>query len=321
MNETLRKKTGEIFSKTTAQFVLLILIIFFAIDLQEMFFSFSNLISIVRQVSTMGIAALGISFIMITGNLDFSTGAIYAFVGTFTAAVHSRGVPVYLAMSMAILIGIGIFCITCWVSTTFSISRLVVSMAMSTTIGGLSTIIADNKTVYGLPDTVKWLGQGYVWRIPISTIIFITLAVIVAFVLNKTYFGRYLFAVGGSDVVARLSGINVNKIKYFSSIIAGFLVSIAGLVSMSRTFSGSPYAGSSLSPDVISSAVLGGVSVMGGTGKTSGLVTGVIIMGTLSVGLNMMNMNTNSQDIFKGGMLLLAVILDSRSKMMKRKTV
>ncbi len=314
MNSRFLEKTINVMKKTTAQLILVALIIFFAIQIKGVFFTPTNLISIVRQVSTMGIAALGISFLMITGNLDFSTGAIYAFVGTFSAFLHLHGWGIYLAMGAAVLLGVLIFCITCWVSIAFKINRLVISMAMGTTITGLSTIIAANKTLYGLPDSIKWLGQGYVWIIPVSSIIFVALALVVAFVLNKTYFGRYLFAVGGSDVVARLSGINVNKIKYISSIIAGLLVSIAGLVAMSRTFSGSPYAGSSLSTDVISAAVLGGVSVMGGTGKTSGLVTGVIIMGTLSVGLNMMNMNTNSQDIFKGGMLLLAVILDSRSK-------
>lgn len=312
------QRTGSVLKKMTVQIILVALVIFFAIQIGWVFFNPTNLISIVRQVSTMGIAALGISFLMITGNLDFSTGAIYAFVGTFSAFLHLQGLNIYPAMGISILLGILIFCFTCWISITFNINRLVVSMAMGTTITGLSTIIAGNKTLYGLPDSIKWLGQGYVWIIPVSTIIFVVLAIVVAFVLNKTYFGRYLFAVGGSDKVARLSGINVNKIKYISSIIAGLLVSIAGLVSMSRTFSGSPYAGSSLSTDVISAAVLGGVSVMGGTGKTSGLVTGVIIMGTLSVGLNMMNMNTNSQDIFKGGMLLLAVIVDSRSKIVPK---
>lgn len=304
--------------KMTAQLILVALIAFFAIQVKGVFFTTNNLISIVRQVSTMGIAALGISFLMITGNLDFSTGAVYAFVGTFSAFMHKQGWNIYLSTGTALCLGILIFCITCWVSIAFKINRLVISMAMGTTIAGLSAIIAGNKTIYGLPETVKWLGQGYVWIIPVSSIIFVLLAIAVAFVLNKTYFGRYLFAVGGNETVARLSGINVNKIKYLSSIIAGLLVSIAGLVSMSRTFSGSPYAGSSLSTDVISAAVLGGVSIMGGTGKTSGLVTGVIIIGTLSVGLNMMNMNTNSQDIFKGAMLVLAVILDSRSKMQLR---
>ena len=103
-------------------------------------------------------------------------------------------------------------------------------------------------------------------------------------------------------------------IKYIASALCGLLAGLAGLVAMSRTFAGSPYAGSSIAMDVISAAVLGGVSIMGGTGKTSGLVTGVIIMGTLTVGLTMMNMDQNFQDIFKGMMLIVAVVLDSRSK-------
>lgn len=312
--KTVLTEAKRICKKSTAQLILIVLIIYFAIECKGIFFTTGNLISIVRQVSTMGIAALGISFLMITGNLDFSTGAVYAFVGTFAALLYSLGFHITIAMVAALLAGIAIFCITCWISITFKIGRLVISMAMGTAVSGLSCILAGNKTLYGLPESIKWLGQGYIWIIPISTIIFICCAIIVAFVLNKTYFGRYLFAVGGSDDVARLSGIHVNKIKYISSIIAGFLVGVAGLVCMSRTFSGSPYAGSSLSTDVISAAVLGGVSVMGGTGKTFGIVTGVIIIGTLAVGLNMMGLNTNSQDIFKGIMLLLAVVLDALSK-------
>ena len=211
--------------------------------------------------------------------------------------------------------GIALFCLSCWVSDRFAISRLVISMAVGTAVSGLSCIIAQNKTIYGLPDSIKWLGQGYLFDIiPISTLIFLALAVLVSFVLRRTYLGRYLFAVGGSEDVARLSGINVTKIKYIASIIAGFLVGVAGLVCMSRTFSGSPFAGGSLSTDVISAALLGGVSVTGGTGKTSGIVTGVIIIGTLSVSLNMMGLNSNSQDIFKGGMMLLAVVVGAFSK-------
>ena len=284
-----------------------------------MFFSAGNLISIVRQVSTMGIAALGISFLMITGNLDFSTGQVYAFVGTLTAFLHAAGLNIVVSMAIALLAGVAIFCLTGWISISFRISRLVVSMAVGTAVSGLSCIIANNKTIYGLPESIKWLGQGYLFdTIPISTILFLSLAVAVSFIFRKTYLGRYLFAVGGSDDVARLSGIPVNKIKYIASTIGGFLVGLAGLVAMSRTFSGSPFSGGSLSQDVISAAVLGGVSVSGGTGKTSGIVTGVIIIGTLSVGLNMMGLNTNSQDIFKGSMLLIAVVLDALSKKRKK---
>jgi len=305
-------------SKCISQIILMILVIFFALQVKGIFFTTTNLISIVRQVSTMGIAALGVSFLMITGNLDFSMGSIYAFVGTFTAILNLLNIHIVPAMLIAALCGIGISCFTCWISISFKIPRLISSMAMQQLINGLCVIIAGNKTVYGLPESIKWLGQGYIGIIPVSSILFAALAVLVAFVFNKTYFGRYLFAVGGNEDVARLSGINVNKIKYLASIIAGLLASIAGLISMSRTFSGSPYAGGTLSTDVISAAVLGGVSIMGGTGKTSGLVTGILIIGTLTVGLNMMNMNANSQDVFKGAMLLVAVILDSRSKGIKK---
>ncbi len=313
-------KGKDILSKFSAQIILVALIIYFGVECGAAFFSVNNLISIVRQVTTMGIAALGISFLMITGNLDFSTGQVYAFVGTLAAFLYSVGVPIGIAMLAGVVGAVLVFCLTCWVSIRFKIGRLVISMAVGTAVSGLSCIIAQNKTIYGLPDSIKWLGQGYVFNlIPISTIIFLVLAVIVSFVFRKTYLGRYLFAVGGSDDVARLSGINVNKIKYLASIIGGTLVGVAGLVCMSRTFSGSPFAGGSLSSDVISAAVLGGVSVMGGTGNTSGIVTGVIIIGTLSVGLNMMGLNTNSQDIFKGLALLGAVVIDALSKLHRNK--
>ena len=312
----LKKNYVSILNKYTAQIILAALLIFFgaAVGFGK-FFSSANLISIVRQITTMGIAALGISFLMITANLDFSVGAIYAFAGTFTAKLYTAfGVNIYLAMLLSLLCCILMSCFTGWVASAFNIPRMVTSMAMSTAISGLNVIVAGNKTLYGLPESIKWLGQGHVGIVPISTIIFFVLAIIVHFILKKTYLGRYMFAVGGNEEVARLSGINVELIKYIASALCGLLAGLAGLVAMSRTFAGSPYAGSSIAMDVISAAVLGGVSIMGGTGKTSGLVTGVIIMGTLTVGLTMMNMDQNFQDIFKGLMLIVAVVLDSRSK-------
>lgn len=310
----------SVLRNATAQVILVVLLIFFGLTCKGMFFTAKNMISIVRQITTMGIAALGISFLMITANLDFSVGALYAFSGTFTAAMYSfYGMNIYLAMVLSILGCMLLSCITGWIASKFQIPRMVTSMAMMTAIEGFNVIIAGNKTLYGLPDEIKWLGQGHIGDIPIATIIFLVFAVIVNFILKRTYLGRFMFAVGGSEEVARLSGINVEKIKYIASALCGFFAGFAGLVCMSRTFSGSPYAGASIAMDVISAAVLGGVSIMGGTGKTSGLVTGVIIMGTLSVGLTMMNMDSNYQDIFKGLMLVLAVILDSCTKKSREK--
>ena len=131
--------------------------------------------------------------------------------------------------------------------------------------------------------------------------------------------GRYFFAVGGSNDAARLSGINVGKVKLIASAICGLLTGIAGIIMMSRSFSGSPYSGSNISNDVISAAVLGGVSISGGTGKTSGVVTGVLVIGVLSQGLVMTGLSNNYQNMIKGAVLILAVILDTRSKMVKAK--
>lgn len=314
MNRKLRT-VDRVVSKFSAQIILVILVVFFSLECKGRFFTAANLITIVRQVTTMGIAALGVSFLMITGNLDFSVGAIYALVGVLSTLLYtSFGVNIYVAMLIAFLCGTALSCFTCFLSITFKIPRLVTSLAMNMVMGGIAYLISGNKTLYGLPENIKWLGQGYIGKIPISMVILIVLAFVVSFILKKTYFGRYMFAVGGNPDVARLSGIDVNKVNYIASLICGAFVSLSGLVSMSRTFCGSPSAGGSLSADVISAAVLGGVSIMGGTGKTSGLITGVIIMGVLSVGLNMMGMLTNPQQIFKGIMLLLAIIVDSRSK-------
>ncbi|MBQ6559675.1 MAG: ABC transporter permease [Erysipelotrichaceae bacterium] len=307
-------KITETLKKFIPQIILLVLVIFFTI-MNSRFLSTKNLVSVVRQVSTSGIACLGISFLLITGELDFSMGALYAFTGVFTASIYAKtGMPIYLVMLISLVCAAIISCFTCWITIKFNVPRLIISIAMQTAINGLNVIISGNKTLYGLPDSIKWIGQGYIGPIPISTIIFITLAFVVAFVLNKTYLGRYIMAVGGNNEVARLSGINTNKIKYIASIIAAVLAGLAGLVAMSRTFCGSPSAGSSISSDIISAAVLGGVSIMGGQGKTSGLVTGVIIIGALNVGLNMMNMSSNAQDIFKGSMLVVAIIIDSLTK-------
>ena len=238
-----------------------------------------------RQVSTTGIAALGISFLMISGNLDFSTGQVYAFVGTLAAFLYSVGIPIWLAMLIGVagrhravlpeLLGIGPLCNqpsghlhgggNCGERPSAASSpRIRRSMVCRTASNGWARAICSTSS-------------------PISTLIFLALAVLVSFVLRRTYLGRYLFAVGGSEDVARLSGINVTKIKYIASIIAGFLVGVAGLVCMSPHLLGQPVRGRlPQHRRDLRGAPGRRFGDRGGTGKTSGIVTGVIIIGTLS---------------------------------------
>lgn len=305
--------------KFVAQILLVVIVILFAAMKPATFFTVDNLLTIIRQVATTGIVALGVSFLMLTGNLDFSVGKVYAFAGVACALLYQNGVPMGLSILLAIFFCIIICTITGIIALKFNIPMLIVSIAMMQVVDGLNMVVTDGATVYGLPDSIKLLGQGYVFGIPLAVIIFAVIALIIAFILNKTYMGRYFFAVGGSNDAARLSGINVNKVKIIASALCGLLTGIAGIIMMSRSFSGSPYSGSNLSNDVISAAVLGGVSISGGTGKTSGVVTGVLVIGVLSQGLVMIGLSSNYQNMIKGAVLIIAVILDTRSKMVSTK--
>ena len=304
--------------KFVAQILLLLIIIIFAAMKPATFFTLENLLTIIRQVATMGIVALGVSFLMLTGSLDFSVGKVYAFAGVVCALLYKAGISIWISVLISVLACIGISMITGYISMKFGIPMLIVSIAMMQVVDGLNMILTDGATIYGLPESIKFLGQNYILGIPVAVIVFAVLALIVAFILNKTYLGRYLFAVGGNNETARLSGIHVNKIKMIASILCGFLTGIAGIIMMSRSFSGSPYSGSNIGNDVISAAVLGGVSISGGTGKTSGVVTGVLIIGVLSQGLVMIGLSSNYQNMIKGAVLILAVIMDSRSKIVKK---
>ena len=313
-------KVSEFSKKFVAQILLVLIVILFAILKPDTFFTMDNLLTIIRQVATTGIVALGVSFLMLTGNLDFSVGKLYAFAGVATALMYQAGVPMGVAILLAVLMCVLLSLVTGVIALKFNIPMLIVSIAMMQVVDGLNMVITNGATVYGLPDSIKFLGQGYVFgKIPVAVIIFLVIALIVAFILNKTYMGRYFFAVGGSNDAARLSGINVGKVKLIASAICGLLTGIAGIIMMSRSFSGSPYSGSNISNDVISAAVLGGVSISGGTGKTSGVVTGVLVIGVLSQGLVMTGLSNNYQNMIKGAVLILAVILDTRSKKAKAK--
>ena len=291
------KKVADLSKKFVAQILLVIIVILFAVLESERFFTVDNILTIIRQVATTGIVALGVSFLMLTGNLDFSVGKVYAFAGVACALLYQAGLPMWLAIIIAVLLCVVVCMLTGFIALKFNIPMLIVSIAMMQVVDGLNMVITNGATVYGLPDSIKFLGQGYVFGIPLAVIIFAVIAVIVAFILNQTYMGRY-----------------VNKVKMIASVLCGLLTGIAGIIMMSRSFSGSPYSGATLSNDVISAAVLGGVSISGGTGKTSGVVTGVLVIGVLSQGLVMVGLSSNYQNMIKGAVLIIAVIMDTRSK-------
>ena len=299
-----------------AQILLLILLVYFTIQRPDAFLTANNLLNIARQVATMGIVALGMSFVMLTGGLDFSVGSMVSLSGILSAILIKQGVPIYIAFAIGVICCMAASLVTGFVGVVLGIPILVVSIAMQQVLNGINSIISGNKSIYGFDEAVKVIGQGKVFAIiPVPVIILAVCALICSFVLSKTYAGRYLFTVGGNARVAKLSGINVIKTRILASVVCGFMSGFAGVLLLSRTSSAGATAGTGMEGDVITAAVLGGVSIMGGVGNTSGVITGVLLIGILNNGLVLMNVDSTIQNIIKGVILLLAVSLDSISHM------
>jgi len=184
---------------------------------------------------------------------------------------------------------------------------------------GIAYIISGGLPIFGFPKSFAILGQGYIGIIPIPVILMIIILIIGTIILNSTYYGRYFYAVGGNEEAARLSGINVNQVKYLVYALSGLFSGIAGIVMLSRTNSGQVLAGKGFEFDVLTACVLGGVRVTGGYGKISNVVAGVLILGVLSNGLVLINISQYTQMVIKGLVLMLAVAFDSIQKNSKAK--
>ena len=290
--------------------VLILLCVFFSF-MTNTFLTSRNLLNILRQISISGIVAVGMTFVLLSGGLDLSVGSLLALAGTTTSTlIVSGGINPWLAMLSGILATMALGLTTGVIIQKFSLPPMIATLGMMTIVRGLAYIITGGLPVYGLPREYVWIGQGYVWVIPVPVIFMLTALGVGAFVLDKTYLGRYFYAMGGNQEAARLAGINIGKMKVLTYVISGFLCGVAGVILMFRINSGQPSAGMGTELDVITATVLGGVSLAGGEGKITGVLIGCLIIGVLSNGLIIMNVGEFYQMVVKGCVLILAVILD-----------
>lgn len=271
----------------------------------------SNLITIVRQVSMYGIASIGMTFVILIAGIDLATGSIITLINIVCAWLMVRlGINMWVAILISLALATLIGTLNGFMVSTVKIPALIATFASQTVFEGISYLISGGTPVYGFDERFKVIGQGYVGPIPIPVIIMIVCFAVGSFILNKTYFGRYFYAVGGNEEAARLSGIRVGRIKYLIYSLSGFFAGLAGIVMLSRTNSGQPTAGKGYEFDVITCVVLGGVSVSGGYGKFSNVIAGVLIIGVLTNGMVLMNVSSYVQMVVKGVILALAVGFD-----------
>ena len=301
--------------------VLLAIIVFFSIA-SSSFLSGDNLINILRQVSMFGIVVVGVSMVIISGGSDLSVGGQMAVDGMLAATmIVTLKLPIWIAVLATMALGIVFGFINAYLNIRFGIFPMIVTLGTMLILNGAAYLVSGGYAIFGLPESFKFLGQGHVGIIPVPVIVFLIVVVIGMIILNKTYFGRDIYAMGGNPEASHLAGIRIDRIRMYTYMICGFLTSIAALIMLSRTNSAQPSAGSSYPFDCMTAACLGGVSVAGGEGNVAGAIAGVLIIGILNNGLSLMNCDSNLIGCIKGAVLLVAVGIDCAQKLPKKAKV
>jgi len=294
--------------------VLLVIVAFFTVA-ADSFLTTQNLLNVARQVAMLGISAVGMTFVILTSGIDLSVGAVMAITNISCSMIMvNAGIPILPAVIITLLIAALIGLINGLLVAYVRVPALITTLSMMTILRGLSFVLCDGMPIWGLPETFKKLGQGYVGPIPIPVIIMVVVFIIGWVFLNKTRTGRYIYGLGGNKEAVRLSGVNTSRIQTLVYVLSSLLTGLAGVIMLSRINTGQPKIGTGYEMDVITAVVLGGVSIMGGEGSIIGVFIGVLIAGVLSNGMILIDVSEYYQQITKGLVLLTAVIFDTLAK-------
>lgn len=304
----------KILKKYAIILILIGLIILFSF-ISPVFFSWSNFVNILTQQAYVVIAAIGLSFVMISGGMDLSIGYQMSLIAVLTSMLMKwYHFPIPAAILIGLLTGILLGMFNGIAAIKLKVHPLIITLGTMTIFQGISYIISKSNSIYGLDPAFKFIGQGYVFGIPFCVILMVIAALIGSFILNKTYFGRYIYALGGNEEAARLAGVNISVIKLVVFAMCGFFVAVATIILVARAGSANSATGPGTEFTCMTAAVLGGISFKGGEGKIWGLITGVLILGILSNGMQIIGMGTYPQYIAKGVVLLAAVGFDTYQK-------
>ena len=307
---------GNNFIKSNAIWLVFIIeVIIFAAASGGAFITAGNVVNISRQVSYYGIASIGMTFVILIAGIDLSIGSIITLVNVVCAFLMvNSGMNMWLAIIVSLVVATAIGVLNGGMVATIGIPALIATFASQTIFEGVAYLISGGRPISGLPEGFALFGRWSVGIVPVCTIIMIICFIVGSFILNKTYFGRYFYAIGGNEEAAELSGIRVNRVKYLIYALSGFFAGLAGIVLLSRSNSAQSTVGKGLEFDVITCVVLGGVSVNGGVGRMSGVVAGVLIIGCLTNGMILMDVSEYTQMVVKGIVLAIAVGIDCISK-------
>jgi inositol transport system permease protein len=284
------------------------------------FLSVPNIMNVVRQVSIIGVIAIGVTFVIITRGIDLSSGSVVALVGVIIASlsqtriVMSQPVSMMLHPVIAITIGLVVGLILGVINGVLTaygrLPAFIATLGMMTIARGGALLYTAGRPVTYLHSVYTQIGTNSIIGIPIPIWIYLVIAVFSHILLSKSVFGRHVFAIGGNEQSSRLCGINVNKTLVFVYAYAGFLSAVAGMLLLSRTAAGNPSYGVSYELDAIASTVIGGTSLSGGLGSIPLCVVGALIIGVVNNGMDLLGINAYYQQIVKGLIIIIAVLID-----------
>ena len=313
------KNTMKYMSELTTVIALIILMAVITI-INSNFLTANNLLNLLLQVTSNALIAFRMTFVILTGGIDLSVGSILALSSALTAGLLGSGMPVTLAILISLILGCILGMMNGLLISYGKLAPFIVTLATMTIFRGATLVYTNgNPITKGLSDTFlfQFLGQGYIVGIPFPVIIMFIVFIVLYVLLHKTAFGKSVYAIGGNEKAAYISGVKLNKVKIIIYSISGIMASISGLIITSRLSSAQPTAGASYEMDAIAAVVLGGTSLSGGKGRILGTLIGALIIGVLNNGLNIIGVSAFWQQVVKGVVILIAVLID-RFKVVKQ---
>lgn len=295
--------------------------------LSENFFTVDNLINIANQATFIAIIAVGMTFVIISAGIDLSVGSVFALVGVITAGVLTiEIIPLWLRLPLALLAGLAVgICAGLFsglLISRFNVASFIATLAMMTICRGLASLsppifghgLKIQSTITGLPEVFGGIGKAHILGVPLPVILMVVVYVIGGVLLHQTPLGRYTYATGGNEEAARLSGIDVSRVKLWVYIFCGGLTALSGIILTSRMGVGDPKVGMLYELDAIAAVVVGGTSLMGGKGTMLGTFIGAMIIQALYNGLNLVGVSSFLQKVIIGIVILAAALLDQIKK-------
>ena len=314
------KELKAFFTKTPTGgiFLALILVCTLFSSMTSRFLTPTNISVILNQVSVNAILAFGVTFVIIAGGIDLSLGSLVAVCGVVVALLSQNNeYSLWLAIIGTLIAGIALGALNGIIVVLTKVPPFIVTLGTMTIGRGVALILSKGRPISDLNESLNFLGNGDLLGIPIPILFLVLSYATCHILLTKTIFGRYVKAIGGNEMASYVAGVRVNRIKLYVYMISGLFAALAGILLTARINTGQPNAGLGFELDAIAAVIIGGTSTRGGKGTITGTLLGVLFIGVINNGLDLINVSAYWQQVIMGGIIILAVVLDGLYQKLK----